>query len=83
MAWFCARCNERRSLKTPRQFRAESVRLRRIADDGSRWRGPGLCHGFFAEEKNGVRRLGASLPMRMAASWFGSLDSPNTRLWRD
>ena len=21
--------------------------------------------------------------MRMAASWFGSLDPPNTRLWRD
>src|ERR1700746_2786040 len=22
-------------------------------------------------------------PMRMTASWFGSLDPPNTRLWRD
>jgi hypothetical protein len=30
-----------------------------------------------------VRRFGASLPMRMTASWFGSLDLPNTRLWRD
>ena len=29
------------------------------------------------------RRLGASPPMRMTASWFGSLDPPNTRLWRD
>jgi len=25
-----------------------------------------------------VRRFGASLPMRMTASWFGSLDLPNT-----
>ncbi len=30
-----------------------------------------------------VRRFGASLPMRMTASWFGSLDLPDTRLWRD
>src|SRR5947209_5584916 len=30
-----------------------------------------------------VRRFGASLPMRMTASWFGSLDLPHTRLWRD
>jgi hypothetical protein len=30
-----------------------------------------------------VRRFGASLPMRMTASWFGSSDPPDTRLWRD
>src|SRR5215471_18848086 len=30
-----------------------------------------------------VRRFGASLPMRMTASWFRSLDLPHTRLWRD
>ena len=31
-----------------------------------------------------VRRLGASLPMRTSASWFGSLrDPPNTRLRHD
>src|SRR5262249_16165728 len=30
-----------------------------------------------------VRRFGASLPMRMTASWFRSLDRPHTRLWRD
>src|SRR5262249_30619927 len=29
------------------------------------------------------RRFGASLPMRMTASWFRSLDLPHTRLWRD
>jgi len=28
--------------------------------------------GFHAGKKNGVRRLGASPPMRMSASWFGS-----------
>src|SRR5271169_3728363 len=37
-----------------------------------------LCRG-----KEWVRRLGASPPMRMTASWLGSLDPPNTRLWRD
>jgi len=30
-----------------------------------------------------ARRFGASLPMRMTASWFGSSDLPDTRLWRD
>src|SRR5262249_6264131 len=30
-----------------------------------------------------VRRFGASLPMRMTASWLRSLDLPHTRLWRD
>src|SRR5260370_3555919 len=30
-----------------------------------------------------VRRFGRALPMRMTASWFGSLDLPHTRLWRD
>ena len=29
--------------------------------------------GFNAEMGEWVRRLGASLPMRMTASWFGSL----------
>ena len=33
------------------------------------------------------QRMGPPLrsfaPMRMTASWFGSLDPPNTRLWRD
>ena len=31
----------------------------------------------------GPRRFGASQPMRITASWFGSLDPPHTRLWRD
>jgi len=30
-----------------------------------------------------ARRLGASLPMRKTASWFGSLGPPNTRLRHD
>ena len=30
-----------------------------------------------------ARRPGASPPMRMAASWFGSLGPPDTSLWRD
>jgi len=30
-----------------------------------------------------VRRLGVSLPMRKAASWFGSSNPPNTRLRHD
>ena len=39
--------------------------------------------GFQCRKGEWVRRFGASLPMRMTASWFGSLDPPNTRLWRD
>src|SRR5438034_11691147 len=39
--------------------------------------------GFQCRKGEWVRRFGASLPMRMTASWFGSLDPPNTRLRRD
>src|ERR1700730_6474000 len=39
--------------------------------------------GFQCRKGEWVRRFGASLPMRMTASWFGFLDPPNTRLWRD
>ncbi len=31
--------------------------------------------GFHAGHKNGHRRFGASLPMRITASWFGSIGS--------
>src|SRR5215831_10560900 len=37
----------------------------------------------FRRREEWVRRFGASPPMRMTASWLGSLDPPNTRLWRD
>ena len=40
-------------------------------------------HGLSRRNREWVRRFGASQPMRMTASWFGSLDPPNTRLWRD
>src|SRR5437660_7364602 len=42
-----------------------------------------ILHGLSRRNREWVRRFGASLPMRMTASWFGSLDPPNTRLWRD
>jgi hypothetical protein len=42
------------------------------ADDGSRWRGPDCPPWLSCREKEWVRRLGASPPMRMSASWFGS-----------
>jgi hypothetical protein len=82
MALFCVQHNERRILKAPRQFRPC----------------PYACDGTpmtfeVAESRDApwlsrrmeewVRRFGASLPMRMTASWFGSLDLPDTRLWRD
>jgi hypothetical protein len=38
---------------------------------------------YHAVTENGSRRFGASQPMRITASWFGSLDPPHTRLWRD
>src|SRR3974390_3156842 len=53
------------------------------ADDGSRWRNPGSAPWLSCRLEEWVRRFGASLPMRMTASWFGSLDLPHTRLWRD
>ena len=49
-----------------------------IRGGGSRFVPWLLCRG-----KEWVRRFGASLPMRMAASWFGSPGPPDTRLWRD
>ena len=40
-------------------------------------------HGFYAVPREWARRLGASLPMRMTASWSGSAwDLPNTSVWR-
>src|SRR4029450_286790 len=82
MALFCVRHNERRTLKAPRQFR-----LVRTLVTGRRGRfevaesrdAPWLS----CRLEEWVRRFGASLPMRMTASWFGSLDLPDTRLWRD
>jgi hypothetical protein len=41
--------------------------------------GPKRAHSL----QNLFDRFGASLPMRMTASWFRSLDLPHTRLWRD
>src|SRR5271167_2314471 len=37
----------------------------------------------FAPRERMVRLRGTSPPMRMSASWSGSRDPPNTRLWRD
>src|SRR5712672_458201 len=48
-----------------------------------RWRGPDVFPWLQCRNEEWVRRLGASLPMRITASWFGSLDPPDTRLWRD
>src|SRR5215468_11124661 len=39
--------------------------------------------GFQCRKGEWARRFGASQPMRMTASWFGFLDPPHTRLWRD
>ena len=48
-------------------------------------RGGGVptCFLGFRRKAEWVRRFGASLPMRMTASWFGFFDPPDTRLWRD
>ena len=45
--------------------------------------GPMDSMAYHAVTENGSRRFGASQPMRITASWFGSLDPPHTRLWRD
>src|SRR3974377_1489582 len=52
-------------------------------DDGARWVNPGGAPWLSCRLEEWVRRFGASLPMRMTASWFGSLDLPHTRLRRD
>jgi hypothetical protein len=45
---------------------------------------PGFSYGFRPERgQHDALDAGASLPMRMAASWFGSLEGPpHTRLRR-
>ena len=53
-----------------------------VADDGSRWRGPGENHGFDAVVQNG------SAPRSLAADahhciMVGSLHPPNTRMWHE
>src|SRR6266481_8900044 len=48
--------------------------MRRVADDGSRWRGPGLCHGFCAEEKNGS----AASELRCRCAWLHHGSGPWT-----
>jgi hypothetical protein len=45
--------------------------------------GPDCPPWLSCREKEWVRRLGASPPMRMSASWFGSSTQPDTRSWRD
>ena len=79
---FCVLHNEWRMLKLPRQFRSCP-----FACDGAPMmvRGGGIRHGpwLSCRLEEWVRRFGASLPMRMTASWFRSLDLPDTRLWRD
>src|SRR5580700_8889475 len=74
---------ERSYIEFLRQLRPAPLQARDGADDGSRWRGPDRPPWLSCREKEWVRRLGASPPMRMSASWFGSLDPPNTRSWRD
>ena len=51
---------------------ARPLQAREGTDDGSRWRGPDCPPWLSCREKEWVRRLGASPPMRMSASWFGS-----------
>src|SRR5262245_37916197 len=54
----CARHTEGRDAQgTPDGF--GSPHVRQVADDGSRWRGPGPLHGFKCRPPEWVRRLGA------------------------
>ena len=66
MAW-CPRASScvphtegRYRLSTPDGFGPVRTLLT-VADDGSRWRGPGENHGFNCRGTEWVRRLGASL----------------------
>src|SRR5262245_47419351 len=55
----CARHTEGRTRsRNTRRFRP-CPHVRRVADDGSRWRGPGPLHGFKCRPSEWVRRLGA------------------------
>ncbi|MGY4352213.1 transposase [Bradyrhizobium sp. GM7.3] len=79
--WFRARTeNARGTRKTNDAVRHYSLPHEMTVRGG----GVPTCFlGFQCRKGEWVRRFGASLPMRMTASWFGSLDPPNTRLWRD
>src|SRR4029077_14351566 len=68
----CVQLYERSYIEIFRQLRPASLQAREGADDGSRWRGPDRPPWLSCREKEWVRRLGASPPMRMSASWFGS-----------
>jgi hypothetical protein len=68
----CVQLYERSCIEIFRQFRPAPLQSREGADDGSRWRGPDRPPWLSCREKEWVRRLGASPPMRMSASWFGS-----------
>ena len=63
--------HERSCIEILRQFRPAPLQAREGTDDGSRWRGPDRPPWLSCREKEWVRRLGASPPMRMSASWFG------------
>jgi hypothetical protein len=61
---------------------ALSARLRRVADDGSRWRGPARNHGSHAVVKNGsaASELAADAYHCIMVWAFGP---PHTRMWHE
>ena len=69
--------NEGRSLKVHSRFEL-SARLRRVADDGSRWRGPARPHGSDADRKNGS--AASELRCRCASLHHGSGQQETLRI---
>jgi hypothetical protein len=70
--------NEGRSLKVHSRFRPCPLRLRRVADDGSRWRGPARPHGSDADRKNGS--AASELCCRCASLHHGSGQQETLRI---
>ena len=67
---------------TPDGFGPCSQACDGVADDGSRWRGPGENHGFDAVVQNGS--AASELSLRCASLHHGlGPHPPNTRMWHE
>jgi len=81
---FASGTNERRALNAPRQFRLVRTLVAGRQDDGSKVAEiPRRPLALTPEWKNGSAASELRCRCAMTASWFGSLDLPDTRLWRD
>ena len=70
------------SVTTTELLQPKRHRDARAADDRPRWRQPDVGLWPTRRGLEWARRLGASPPMRMTASWYRPLGRPNISSWR-